>query len=139
MNYLAGQPLVSRWAAALLHLQRLGQAAVVGHSHFHVDLRDAGGSHLGGVRRSDEDVIQIGQNHHQVLAGGRHAIRTMPVFLEAEEEDCGYSGRKRLLPEEEEESGGHRSLHHHAEPLTSLKTISNRCVSLLPCCLLCHG
>lgn len=82
MNYLAGESLVSRWAATLLHFQGLSQAAVVGHSHLHADIRDAGGAHLAGVGRTDEDVIKIGQNHHQVLARRRHAVGPAPVFLQ---------------------------------------------------------
>ena len=80
-NYLAGESLVSGRAAALLHLEGLRQAAVVGHRHLHADVVDAGGPHLGGVGRSDQDVVQIGQDHHQVLSGGGHAIRTTPEFL----------------------------------------------------------
>lgn len=80
-TYLARESLVSRWAAALLHLEGLGQAAVVGHRNFHADIRNAGGPHLSGVGCSNQDVIQISQNHHQVLSGGGHAIRTTPVFL----------------------------------------------------------
>lgn len=80
-NYLARESLVSRWAAALLHLEGLCQAAVVRHGNFHADIEDAGGPHLGGVGCSNQDVIQICQNHHQVLSGGGHAIRTTPVFL----------------------------------------------------------
>lgn len=80
-SYLAGESLVSRWAAALLHLEGLRQAAVVRHRNFHADIKDAGGPHLGGVGCSNQDVIQISQDHHQVLSGGRHAIRTTPVFL----------------------------------------------------------
>lgn len=79
--YLAGKSLVPWGASALLHLQCLGQAAVVGHRHLHADVRNAGGAHLGGVGRSNQDVVQIRQNHHQVLAGGGHAVRTAPVFL----------------------------------------------------------
>lgn len=81
-HYLAGESLVSRWAATLLHLESLCQAAVVGHRNLHADIKDTGGAHLRGVGCSDQDVIQISQNHHQVLSGGRHAIRTPPVFLQ---------------------------------------------------------
>lgn len=80
-NYLARESLVSRRAAALLHLEGLRQAAVVRHRNFHADVIDTGGPHLSGVGRSNKDVIQISQNHHQVLTGGGHAIRTTPVFL----------------------------------------------------------
>lgn len=81
MLYLAGEALVSRWAATLLHLKGLSIAAVVGHGDFHTDVRNTGGPHLSGVRSSDQDIIQVSQNHHQVLAGGRHTIGAMPVFL----------------------------------------------------------
>lgn len=99
MNHLARESLVSRWAATLLHLQGLCQAAVVGHGDFHVDFGDAGGPHLGGVRRSDENVIQIRQNHHQVLTGCRHAIGTTPVFLLKERKisSCSSYHRKKRL------------------------------------------
>lgn len=80
-DYLAGQALVPRRAPALLHLQRRAQTAVAGHRHLHADVRNAGGAHVGGVGRPDEDVVQVGQDHHQVLAGGRHAIGAAPVFL----------------------------------------------------------
>ena len=79
--YLAGQPLVSRWAAALLHLVGLIQTAVVRHRDLHADVIDTGGPHLSGVGCPDQDVIQISQNHHQVLSGGGHAIWATPVFL----------------------------------------------------------
>lgn len=78
---LAGESLVCRWASALLHLEGLCQAAVVGHSNFHADVRDAGGAHLCGVGCSNQDVIEISQNHHQVLSSGNHAIRSTPIFL----------------------------------------------------------
>lgn len=81
INYLARESLVSRWAATLLYLEGLCQAAVVGHSDSHVDIRDTGRSHLSGVGSSDKDIIQISQNHHQVLTGCGHAIGTTPVFL----------------------------------------------------------
>lgn len=80
-NHLARQSLVAWWAAALLHFKCLGQAAVVGHRNFHADIRNAGGQHLGRVGCSNQDVIQISQNHHQVLPGGGHAIRTTPMLL----------------------------------------------------------
>ena len=83
-NHLARQSLVSRWAAALLHFECLGQAAVVGHRNLHADIRNAGGQHLGRVGCSNQDVIQISQDHHQVLAGGGHAIRTSPMLLREE-------------------------------------------------------
>lgn len=81
MNYLARESLVSRWATTLLYLEGLGKATVVGHCDFHADIRDTGGSHISGVGCTDKDIIQISQNHHQVLTGCRHAIRTTPVFL----------------------------------------------------------
>lgn len=81
-EYLTGESLVSRRAAALFDLEGLCQSAVVGHCHLHADIRYAGGTHLGGIRSPDQDVIQVGQNHHQVLPGGRHAVRTMPVSLQ---------------------------------------------------------
>lgn len=80
-HYLARESLVCRWAAALLHLEGLCQATVVRHRNFHADIKDAGGPHLSGVGCSNQDVIQISQNHHQVLSGGGHAIRTTPVIL----------------------------------------------------------
>lgn len=63
-NYLAGESLVPRGAAALFHLQGLCEAAVVGHGDFHADVRDAGRAHVSRVRSSNQDVVQIGQNHH---------------------------------------------------------------------------
>ncbi len=78
---MAREALVSRRAAALLHLQGLCQAAVVRNCDFHADVEDAGGPHLSGIGCSNQDVIQISQNHHQVLSCGRHAVRTAPVFL----------------------------------------------------------
>lgn len=80
-HYLARESLVSRWAAALLHLEGLSQATVVRHRNFHADIKDAGGPHLSGVGCSNQDVIQISQDHHQVLSGGGHAIGTTPIFL----------------------------------------------------------
>lgn len=132
-NYLARESLVPRWAAALLHLQGLGQATVVGHRNFHADVGNAGGAHLGGVGCSNQDIIQIGQNHHQVLTGGGHAIRTAPVFLRMQ----------RFIAEIHICLSLYLVIHLNTYifngTLTSLKTTSNCFVSLLPCCLLCQG
>lgn len=83
MSYLTGESLVPRWAAALLHLQGLRQAAVVGHRCLQADVRDTGGAHLSGVGRSDQNVVQISQNHHQVLSSGGHPVRAVPVLLQS--------------------------------------------------------
>lgn len=80
-KHLAGESLVSRRAAALLHLKGPSQAAVVWYCHFHADFGDTRRAHLGGVGCSDQDVIQVGQDHQQVFTCGGHAVRTTPVLL----------------------------------------------------------
>lgn len=88
--HLAGQPVVAGGAAAFLHFRGRGEAGLGGHGYIHGDVGDAGCGRAGGVGGSDEDLIQVGQSHQEMLPCRRLSVRPLPVLLQAER---GVKGR----------------------------------------------
>lgn len=76
--------MVPRGAAAFLHLRGRGEAGLGGHGRIHGDVSDAGRGRAGGVGGSDEDLIQVGQGHQEMLPRCRLPIRPLPVLLRVE-------------------------------------------------------
>lgn len=83
-GHLAGEPVVAGGAAAFLHFGGWGEAGLGGHSSVHGHVGDAGCGHAGRVGGSDEELVQVGQSHQEMLPRCRLPIRPLPVLLQAE-------------------------------------------------------
>lgn len=105
--------MVPRGTATFLHLEGRGQAGLGGHGRVHGHVGDGGRGRAGGVGGSDEDLIQVGQCHQQVLPCCRLPVRPLPVLLREQ----GLSGGHALA------QGDIRDKSRPAPP-TSRKTIS---------------
>ena len=87
--HLAGRADVARGAAAFLHLQGLGSLGGAGLGDLKADPADAGRQRHGGEGGSDQDLVQVGQRHQEVLTGGRLSVGPAPEFL-------GRGGRQQM-------------------------------------------
>lgn len=92
--HLAGEPVVAGGAAAFLHLGGRGEAGLGGHSGVHGHVGDAGRGRAGRVGGSDEELVQVGQSHQQMLPRRRLPIRPLPVLLWAERGCQRWGGHK---------------------------------------------
>lgn len=74
--------MVSGGTATFLHLGSWGQARLGGHSRVHGHIGDGGHGCARGVGGSDEDLIQVGQCHQQVLPCRWLPVWPLPIFLQ---------------------------------------------------------